>query len=233
MNEYLEFFDEYVFKGLMPIAVIPGTKQPVEKGWNKNWHSGHWRRLFLREENYEMGFLWNNDMIDVETDNEKSNEFLNRLIGDVERPIYKSHRSFHNIFLTPHKQLTKANLYGRNGEKIEIFGKRSFTMAPPSRHIEGVRYKFINDVWPPPKCPNGIKALYFQQKNVRLKSEDKTETACQDCGKNFCLHKKRLLLEVRIFLANNLGWKCIPCRKHYAIDMKAERKKLRKSLRII
>jgi hypothetical protein len=229
MNGYLEFFDEYVFKGLMPIAVFTGTKQPAEKAWNKNWCSGHWRKFFLKD-GYEMGFLWNNGMIDVETDNEESNQFLNKLIGNVDRPIYKSHRSYHNIFLTPNKELTKVNLYGKKGEKIEIFGRRTFSMAPPSRHTEqGVYYKFINDFWPPPPCPNGIKALYFQQKKIVLKEKDKTLTNCQDCKKSVCVHKSRLSLEMKVFLSKGLGWKCISCRKNYSIDVKKERRVLRRA----
>jgi hypothetical protein len=229
ISEYLDFFDEYVFKGLMPIAVFPGTKQPIEKAWNKNWCAQHWRKFFLTNDNYEVGLLWNNGMIDVETDTEESNVFLNKLIGGIERPIYKSHRSYHNIFLTPNKELTKVNLYGKRGEKIEIFGKRTFTMAPPSNHIEqGVKYKFVNDFWPPPPCPNGIKALYFQQKNIVIKSKDKTETACADCQRLFCLHKTRLAMEVDIFLKHKLKWKCVSCRKKHSIDVKEERRKLRK-----
>lgn len=229
MNKYLDFFDEYVFKGLMPIAVYPGTKQPSEKGWNKNWCPRHWRKFFLEDDQYEIGFLWNNGMIDVEADNEESNRFLNKLIGGVERPIYKSHRSYHNIFLTPHKDLTKVNLYGRNSEKIEIFGKKTFSMAPPSRHTEqGVYYKFVNNFWPPPPCPNGIKALYFQQKKIKIESKDKIDTVCQDCGREFCVHRSRLALEVKIFLEKKMGWKCVACRKHYNLDIKEGRRKLRR-----
>jgi hypothetical protein len=230
MNDYLNYFDEYVCKGLMPIAVYRMTKQPVGKGWNKNWAASHWRKFFL-EEKYELGLLWNNNMIDVETDNEESNEFLNRLIGDIDRPIFKSNRSYHNIFLTPHDKLKKANLFGKNGEKIEIFGKKTFTMAPPSRHSENkVNYYFLNDIWPPPPCPNGIKALYFQQKKVIIKNKEKTITICGDCGLESCVHKSRLSLEVKIFLKHNLSWKCVRCRKKYNLDIKNERRSLRKLL---
>jgi len=231
-HEYLEFFDHYVCKKLMPIAVLPGTKQPVEKGWNKNWCAKHWRKYFLSDEHYEIGLLWNNGMIDVETDSEESNKFLNRLIGDIERPIYKSHRSYHNIFLTPYKQITKVNLYGKKGQKIEVFGNRTFTMAPPSNHKEkGVKYRFINDVWPPPPCPNGIKALYFQQKKIEIKSKDKISTTCADCAQSFCVHRTRLALEVKVFSRHGLKWKCISCRKkHEEIDVKEERRMLRKLL---
>jgi hypothetical protein len=229
MNSYLEHFDEYVCKGLMPIAVYKNTKQPVGENWNVNWSLGRWRKFFL-EENYEIGLLWNNGMIDIETDNEKSNEFLNKLIGGISRPIYKSHRSYHNLFLSPYKKLTKVNLHGRKGEKIEIFGKKTFTMAPPSKHTEGVCYQFVNNVWPPPPCPNGIKALYFQQKGIILKSKDKTTTACGGCGKEFCVHKSRLSLEMKIFIENNLNWACVSCRAAYGLDIKEERRKLRKML---
>lgn len=231
MNNYLEFFDEYTFKGLMPIAVCPGTKRPIEKEWNKSWVRDHWRKFFLQDREYEIGFLWNNGMIDVETDDERSNEFLNKLIGNINRPIYKSYRSYHNIFLTPHKDLTKVNLYGKKGEKIEIFGKKTFTMAPPSKHTKpGICYEFVNDFWPPPPCPNGIKALYFQQKKIKIKNKDKINTKCQDCEKEFCLHKSRLALEMRIFVKYKIGWKCIKCRKNYKIDVKEERRLLRSTL---
>jgi hypothetical protein len=230
MNNYLDYFDNYVFKGLMPIAVYRGTKQPVGSAWNNGWSAKKWRHYFYENE-YEMGLLWNREIIDIETDNEHSNDFLNKLIGDLKRPIYKSQRSYHNLFLTPHNSLTKANLFGRKGEKIEIFGKRTFTMAPPSQHMGGeARYQFINDHWPPPPCPNPIKALYFQQKNIKRISKEKTLSKCSDCGEDFCLHKQRLALEVRSFLKKNMKWKCIKCRKNYCIDIKEMCRQLKSTI---
>jgi hypothetical protein len=220
MNKYLDYFDNYVSKGLMPIAVQKGTKQPVGKNWNGVWKERNWRQFF-DVGNFEIGLLWNNNIVDVETDNEESNEFLNRLIGDVKRPIYKSQRSYHNLFITPHEKLTKVNLYGSKGQKIEIFGKKTFTMAPPSRHMEGgTFYQFVNDHWPPPPCPSGIKALYFQQKNIKIFNKEKISSLCSDCKKEFYIHKKRLCLEVKVFLNNNLKWKCVHCRKNYKVDIK-------------
>jgi len=42
-NIYLDYFDDYVAKGLMPIAILSGTKQPAESKWNRNWSSRRWR----------------------------------------------------------------------------------------------------------------------------------------------------------------------------------------------
>lgn len=211
----------------MPIAIFERTKQPAEAKWNKNWGVKRWRKYFLEEKNYEIGLLWNSKYVDVETDDEISNSFLNRLIGNVERPIFKSKRSYHNIFLSPYPKLTKVNLYGKKGEKIEIFGKKTYTVAPPSKHIEGVDYSFINKIWPPPVFPNGLKALYFQQKNIVIKNKQKTLTICKECKKEQLIHKKRLALEVKIFSENSLDWKCRVCRKKYKINIKDECRKIR------
>lgn len=229
MNNYLDYFDDYVAKGLMPIAIFQGTKQPVEAKWNKNWSVRRWRKYFLNEENYEIGLLWNRNFVDVETDDQKSNEFLNRLIGQVERPIFKSKRSYHNIFLTPNPDLTKVNLFGRNSEKIEIFGRGTYTLAPPSKHIEGTVYSFINDIWPPPAFPNGLKAFYFQQKKIIIKNKQKVSTECKGCGIKQVIHKNRLKLEVKCFSNNLLGWQCKNCRKKYNIDVKEECRKIKYS----
>lgn len=227
-NIYLDYFDDYVAKGLMPIAILSGTKQPAESKWNRNWSSRRWRKYFSQEENYEIGLLWSSKYVDVETDNEKSNDFLNRLIGDIDRPIFKSKRSYHNIFLSPNPNLTKVNLFGRKGEKIEIFGNRAYTVAPPSNHIEGAKYSFLNDFWPPPKFPDGLKAFYFQQKNIVIKNKQKILTICKECEKKQLIHKKRLALEVNVFLKYNLQWKCIDCRKKYNINLKEECRDIKK-----
>jgi len=217
----------------MPIAVFKGTKQPVGLKWNANWSVRRWRHFFIDEDNkYDIGLLWNQGTIDVETDNENSNIFLNKLIGNIQRPIYKSSRSYHNLFLTPNAKLTKVNLYGKNKEKIEIFGNKTFTMAPPSQHIDGITsYQFINDFWPPPPCPNSLKALYFQQKKIKIINKEKTLSNCVACSKDFCIHKKRLKLEVQAFNSHNKGWMCKDCRG--SLPIKEECKKIRKACEYI
>jgi hypothetical protein len=230
MNQYLDYFDNYVCKGLMPIAIHKGTKVPIAQKWNIGWSARKWRHFFYDGE-HELGLLWNGNIVDVEADDENSNAFLNKLIGNIDRPIYKSYRSHHNLFITPYPKLTKVHLYGPRGEKIEIFGKKTFTMAPPSNHVkEGVKYEFINDFWPPPKFPNALKSLYFQQKKIKILNKEKKESICTDCGKDYCLHRKRLKLEVRSFISVGLGWKCIKCRKNYKVDIKEECRKLRKTI---
>lgn len=229
MSIYLDYFDEYVAKGLNPIAIFGGTKQPVESKWNQNWSIRRWRRYFSNnEEGYELGLLWGSKFVDVEADDEKSNIFLNRLIGNVERPIFRSKRSFHNIFLSPNPKLTKVNLFTKKGEKIEIFGRRTYTVAPPSTHIEGTKYGFINEVWPPPPFPNGLKAFYFQQKKIIIKNKNIIVTTCKECGKEQIMNKRRLALEVNAFLKYSLGWKCRRCRKKYNINLKEECRIIRK-----
>lgn len=220
MNIYLDYFDDYVAKGLNPIAIFGRTKQPVEAKWNRNWSMRRWRKYFLDDDAYEIGLLWNQGFVDVETDDKKSNDFLNRMIGDVPRPIFKSKRSYHNIFLTPNPNLTKVNLFGKNGEKIEIFGRRTYTLAPPSKHIEGTTYNFINDIWPPPVFPNSLKAFYFQQKKIIIKNKQKIITICNQCNKEQFIHKKRLALEIQVFSKYHLKWCCRDCRKKYDIDIK-------------
>jgi hypothetical protein len=232
MSIYLDYFDDYVAKGLNPIAIFPRTKFPTEFKWNQNWAARRWRKYFLQDEEYEIGLLWNQGFVDVETDDHKSNDFLNRLIGDVPRPIFKSKRSYHNIFLTPNPKLTKVNLYGKKGEKIEIFGRKTFTLAPPSKHIEGATYSFINDVWPPPQFPNGLKAFYFQQKKIVLKNKSKTLSICSDCKKEQCIHKKRLALEVKSFSKLLMGWKCHKCRKKYKVNIKEECRPINRSSKL-
>lgn len=230
MLDKLEYFDSYVFKGLMPIAIQKQTKIPIGKKWNKAWNLSKWRKLFVQND-FEIGLLWNNGMIDIETDDEKSNKFLEKLIGNIERPIYKSSRSYHNIFLSPDPGLTKINLYGKKGEKIEIFGRGTFSMAPPSTHPNGItKYEFVNDVWPPPECPNSIRSLYFQKKPRTLK-KDSIKTICKYCNNEYLINKTRLILEVRVFANYGLNWLCLNCRKEKGINIKKERKRIRKTIK--
>ena len=214
MSIYLKFFDDYVSKGLMPIAIHKGTKMPVELKWNTTWSIKRWRYYFCKnKDEYELGLLWNQGFVDVETDDAMSNSFLNRIIGDIPRPIYKSKRSYHNLFLTPNKELTKVNIYGKRKEKIEIIGRKCFSIAPPSIHADGIStYEFINNFWPPPDFPNELKAIYFQQKKIKIINKEKTISICSRCQGETCIHKKRLIKEVNYFKKKNMMWICKKCR---------------------
>lgn len=221
MSIYLEFFDIYACRGLMPIAIEKGTKKPPVLNFNKNWRKNYWRNFFLKENNdYELGLLWNNGMIDIETDDQKSREYLEKLIGDVPRPIYKSLRSHHNIFISPNKKLSKTVLRIKKNIKIEVFGIKSFTVAPPSLHQSGqVRYEFINDIWPPPPCPSSIKSLCFQKKSCLKNNKEYIESLCNICNQKTILHKKRLPREVKAFRKLKELWMCKKCRKEKGLDI--------------
>lgn len=233
MNNYLEYFDNYVFKGLMPIAVYKGTKVPASKEWNKGWDRLFWRKFFLKESDFEIGLLWNNGMIDIETDDKKSFDYLQKLIGNIERPIYKSLRSYHNIFYTPHKNLNKTVLYiNKKRIKIEVCAKNSFTLAPPSKHPNGeIRYTFLNDIWPPPPCPDAIKSLCLQKRKKSLCNKDLVETICNNCLIKNQINKIRLKREVNAFKILGMHWMCNKCKKVYNVELKIKEiiRKVKKS----
>ena len=110
---------------------------------------------------------------------------------------------------------TKVNIYGKRKEKIEIIGRKCFSIAPPSIHADGIStYEFINNFWPPPDFPNELKAIYFQQKKIKIINKEKTVSICSRCQGETCIHKKRLIKEVNYFKKKNMMWICKKCRVH-------------------
>ena len=230
----LKYFDGYVNCGFKPIAMFLKTKKPVSERWIENWSVDKWRNYFAGEEQkYNMGILLG-DIVDVEADSEDSNEFLNKLVGNVPHPAYQSSRSTHHLFLNPDSNLTFCTFHG-----IEFRGNRVCSVLPPSIHETGIRYKFLKEsTFTLSAMPKDLLNFYFQNKpkkvatkfrpNKPLLKPDHEKTICKVCKMQTFIHRKRLILEVKVFAKHNLPWMCHSCRK---IDVREECRDMRKRLR--
>lgn len=216
----LDFFDGYVSKGLKPIAVYRNSKIPVGDQWNLNWSGDRWRGYF-HDNKYNMGILLG-EIVDVEGDTPEACDRLERMIDGAARPMYRSKKSVHNLFLNPDPDLTCRTFDG-----IEFRGNSHQSVVPPSFHEEGSKYKFLEGTkWPIPPMPEALLEYYFRKKsenNVKKKIRGPqptkrlnpgfTRTTCCVCNYKFYIHKKRLMLEVKAFKEHNLPWMCHGCRE--------------------
>lgn len=218
------YFEKYLKIGLKPILLFPNSKKPIFPNWNKNYNCEKWKKVFdsRKEENFNLGILLG-DIVDVEADTEEGNELLNALIGNYKHPVFQSSRSIHHIFLNPDVNLTVHKFYG-----IEFRGHQVQSVFPPSVHTNGEKYKFLkNSSFPIPPMPKELLDFYWknkksiQNKQASKKSKRKKnirdgfrKSHCNLCGKNFIMHEKRLLIEVRAFLSLKLNWCCKKCRKN-------------------
>lgn len=235
MNERLiTFFEKYHELGLKPIVMYPNTKLPCAKGWNKFYNVEFWRRKICDGsvgDNPNLGILLG-DIVDVEADCEKSNDFLCDMIGDCPHPCYQSSRSIHHLFLNPDVNLTQVTFHG-----IEFRGNMVCSVMPPSIHPNGSRYKFLKKS-KFPILPMPYKLLDFYRTNkMQLKKtaskfkgikKDHKAIKCSLCEKLCMLHSKRLKLEIMAFSSIGSSWKCADCREFKVTDICRE---IRKSLK--
>lgn len=220
----INFFDQYVKIGYKPIPLYRNSKVPVERNWNANWSVDRWRKYFERG-TYNLGFLLG-EIVDIEGDTEESNEFIQKLIGNIPHPTFRSYKSTHHLFVNPDKELTRLS---RDGIEFRGYGHQS--VVPPSSHQLGENYKWLKNISPvPPEMPENVLAFYkdFKDKyfvkptNPKKRSVCKaghSKSKCRICNKNFYVHKKRLVLEVKSFKELNSLWMCRGCRKHDIRDL--------------
>lgn len=220
----LRYFDGYVKIGFKPIAIYKNTKCPIGKKWNKNWSASYWRSFFEDSNDFNLGILLG-DIVDVEGDTAEANILLNKLIGNVPHPKFSSSKSIHHLFLTPDQKLTRFTCDG-----IEFRGHNHQSVVPPSNHLDGTTYKWLQDSkFHVPPMPHDLLEYYLTKKREKFlskkyKSASKNKqgyikTKCNCCKKDFFIHMKRLTLEVRAFQQHKMPWLCRGCRK---IDIRDE-----------
>lgn len=221
----INFFDKYVSLQLKPIAVFKGSKRPICQGWNEDWSAERWRGYF-RDEEYNIGILLG-DVVDVEGDTEEANDLLERMIDGVSCPRFRSSRSVHYLFKNPLPELTRKVFDG-----IEFRAHRHQSVVPPSTHLDGTSYAWIEGSrFPVPPMPEELLQFYKRNSACELSEEPKpphrkrrigrefTKTHCNRCLKIFVMNKRRLILEVQAFRTFGTTWKCRSCREHDVRDV--------------
>ncbi len=212
------FFDLYLALGLRPIALYPGSKCPMGNAWNEGWTPEKWRPMF--ESPCNMGILLG-EIVDVEGDTEDANDLLERMIDGARRPMYRSSKSIHNLFINPDPGLTRLVAHG-----IEFRAWNHMSVVPPSIHLDGKKYSWLQgSSFPIPTMPGEL--LEFYKKNIRQGSRvapavktskskglrrDQRYTECNRCKKKFVINKRRLVLEVRASRLLGCLWMCRGCR---------------------
>lgn len=217
----LDYFDMYVRMGLMPIALYPNSKRPVGNLWNQDWSVDRWRPFFEKD-SHGIGILLGN-VVDVEGDTSAANDILERMIDGAERPMYRSSKSVHNLFINPDPALTRLCVNG-----IEFRGRSHMSVVPPSTHADGSCYRWIKgSCFRIGSMPEELERFYFRNRKVLTPSDPadrpgrKTrrssggkKTRCNGCCREFCVNRTRLVLEVRAFRSLGSLWLCRGCRRH-------------------
>lgn len=224
MKLSIRTFDKLVSEGLQPIALYPGSKTPMAKGWNSNWKEAEERER-IRKPLVNIGILLGN-IVDVEGDSPGANAKINRIIGDYPHPVYKSFKSYHHLFLTPDPKLTILK-----SDDIEFRGHNHQSVIPPSI-VNQIHYEWINVVFPIPKMNPPLLEFYQEfKKRITKKKQTKPghiQPYCSQCQKREYIHKDRHRLELMAFKELNLNWTCHKCRD---IDLRPRIKEIRKIIK--
>lgn len=152
----LDYFDLYTQKlDWNVIAVKPNSKTPVFRKWNSGYRAD-WQRYFLEShDDYNIGILLGK-VVDVEADDERADNLLNSLIGDMPHPQYRSTKSTHHLFLTPDYDLTRIVIQG-----IEFRGYRHQSLLPPSISPSGKKYEWLKkSTFPVMPMPRRLQNFY-------------------------------------------------------------------------
>lgn len=225
----LKHFDTLVEQGLKPIPLKVNSKQPYNKGWNKNWNYENSRWYFRCEPTLNMGLLLG-DIIDVEGDTLEANDKITKLIGDYPHPCYRSRKSIHHLFLTPDPELTRIQVKG-----VEFRGYGHQSVLPPSQH-QGVFYRWKEDsIWPVPQMPDSLLEYYWHLRNGRKRRSTTVKPGhikvwCNNCKQESFMHQKRFDSELELFQMMCQKWTCQKCRK---IDLRPLVRRLRRKTLIL
>jgi hypothetical protein len=198
MERIVQFFDYYTDKlGWDVVLLLPKSKMPFQKGWNKGYDKKATRDYLIKNPDCNLGLKLGH-IIDVEGDTYKANELLNKLTADITHPMYKSQKSTHHLFTTPDNKLTRIDIHG-----MEFRGHYHQSMLPPSVNSEEIEYEWLEDVrFPIPSLPNSLVNLYNRHMKMMCakKTGKYTEPWCYLCGqKSRPIHKTRFKLELTSF----------------------------------
>lgn len=206
MSTMIEHFDNLSERGLKIIPLRSNSKAPLTRSWQKNWNYIKIREKFLQFPDSNIGLLLG-DVIDVEGDDEYSNELLWNLIGDYPHPCYKSTRSVHHLFKTPN-----ANLKLVKFREIEFRGHGHQSVLPPSQAC-GTKYSWICEDLLIPDMPKRLLKFFNKiSGNPNKIKSGHLRTWCSICEEKFYLHKKRFDDELKLFQTIGYKWQCKKCR---------------------
>jgi hypothetical protein len=211
MSRILTAFDVYTQKlNWEVIPVLPNSKAPLMKGWNKHYDLDQVRKYLEENPDSNIG-LRLGSVIDVEADTDYANTLLNEKVKDYPHPMYQSEKSIHHLFLTPDNELTRFVIHG-----MEFRGKLHQSLLPPSVNSNGVYYTWCeNSSFPIPPLPDSLVNLYNKHMKMAkaVKSGNLVKPLCYSCGKStFHVHKTRYKLECLVFGDLGQKWQCQRCR---------------------
>jgi hypothetical protein len=203
-----EILKNYHELGYKPILLHHKTKKPIHKLWNDNYNfEFNYNFALSYGVTYNYGILLG-DIIDVEGDTEKANNYLNNLCGEIKHPIYKSSKSIHHIFKNPNLKFNRKIYHG-----IEFRATKHQSVIPPSLHENGSAYEWIihenmhvNDI---PLLPANLERILRQILGLADKvRKGNVKVWCAKCKKSFFLNEKQFEFELKIFKTQNLKWMC-------------------------
>lgn len=203
----MDYLEKYLSLGWKIIPLYPNSKRPMIKNWTnlKNYElSLH--DVISRFNNINYGLVLG-DIIDIECDNENSNNFINKAFKRLAHPIYISNKSYHHLFLND-----DINFTFKKFGKIEIRCRHMQSVLPLSE-VDGFKYTWIttNNFILPKINFKLINKIFHKDKN---KKNNLILIRCPDCIQSFKMGKKKFNYEKSIFTKFKLSkWKCNSCRE--------------------
>jgi hypothetical protein len=160
MNLILETFKLYTQKYKWRIVPLnPGNKWPIFQEWTLQYNEDIVKSYFEEHPECNMGLL-TGGIVDVESDSESGNTFLDKMIGDYPHPKWKSTKSVHHLFKNPEKyprSLTRKTFQ----QKIEFRGFGHQSVLPPST-VADVKYDWLpGSIAIIPEMPKSLRKFYF------------------------------------------------------------------------
>lgn len=200
----LQFFRLYTDKlGWEIIPLLPKSKLPFMKGWNKNYDRHAIKKYLEENPGCNIG-LRLGTIIDVEADTPEANDLLSNLVGDVPHPMYESQKSVHHLFLNPDNTLTRTVVRG-----IEFRGHLHQSALPPSVNANGVEYKWLDSKFPIPAMPGPLLDLYNDHVKI---AKNHVEPWCSGCLQKVRINRNRYVRESAAFSEIGHKWLCHRCR---------------------
>lgn len=219
-------FSLYISQGFKPILLAPKSKKPILKQWNKNYDARRYNKILQVNTDYNIGFLLG-DVVDIEGDNQRANNFLNDLFCDIPHPIFTSFKSTHHLFKV-YKGFSTTRFHKKG---IEIRAKYHQSVVPPSIHAEDdTKYEWIfpsDHVSCLPIFTKELENAIFKFCNINKEfvKKDHVRIFCSVCKNKKYGHNKRINAEIVAFKKIGLKWSCNSCR---TICIKDNVRKIRK-----
>lgn len=187
------------------IAVVPGTKIPRFPSWNNTYYPYMHQAYIGQNPKANIGLLLGR-IIDIEADNEESENKLNSMFKNVPHLQYRSGRGTHHLFLNKKTNFKKLIVDG-----VEYRGYSHHSLLPPSIGPSGFQYEWSENstelITPLPKFIENKILKYHCEKGYHK------NITCKKCQKQFKIAAKRLNLEMKALSLIKHPWKCHGCRE--------------------